>query len=445
MTSPKTAPPNKISDVNKAELVDKLIAAKLANADTSKISEFRKTLEKAYPYQRYFDNFSAALEAPNDFCQRQLQDELQNKYNLRLNVKSLIKLQPRTSTSNASHTYNLLQAAMLNFTDNEVASHYFSDDSELLADAQDTPDDGRANVKITAQQFAAMSRTLDLGNQYQNHLSRTFNVGSVQLNAMRLAKLNMKLAAYTKYFSNDIHQSLWLMLTNLTRGLEDISNGDIFQNGPIQLYSVQLFRKYLVDAVLIVCRLTDQSTQDRYLLYVPNDTGPGFYHSHDEYNCRVSLTVNLLGESPLRKLFASRLNKTDQGFLTSQLSSISFKDDITFHPLKQKLFKYIANRPLDTFFTNVRQCAVPVADINQSIHDKRRENPELHQRWALSESLTDDFSKRLRTYAPDALISEVFTGVENWASSEKLKALHQLLDLKENPTSSADGEPTPSL
>lgn len=446
MTSPTTAPLTRTSDENKTDPLDKLSAAKLANADISKISELRKTLKEAYPYQRYFENFSAALEAPNDFCKRQFQDQLQHKYNLRPNVKSLIKLQPRTSSSNASHTCNLLQAAMLNFTDTEVASDYFSDDSGLLAEAQDTPADGRANVKITARQLAAMSRTLDLGYQYQNHLSRTFNVGTVQFNAMRLAKLNMKLAAYTKYFSNDVHQSLWLMLKNLSSGPEDVSNGDIFHNAAIQLYSVQLFGKYLVDAVLIICRLTDQSTQDRYLLYVPNDTGPGFYHSPDEDNFRVTLAANLLGHSALRKLFGSRLNKRDQaGFLTQQLSAISFKDDITLHPLKQKLFEYIANRPLDTLFADARQCAVPVADINHSIHERRRENPERHQRWTLSQTVIDDFSKRQRTYATDELISEVFNGVEGWTSAEKLKTLHSLLDLKEQSLSNGDDDPTAAL
>lgn len=441
-----TDTPVNIKHLHTAKTIEHYLSEKLANADKRKITEYRETLEQAHPYQVFFDNLLAPLKTPEDFCRQRLQEALQNKYNSQLNPQDLIRLQPRHSVSKAMPLYTLLDAAMLNFTDIETAAHYFSDDSETLTDAQDIPTEGSTNTRIGARQFAALSRMLDLGVQYQNYISRTFNVSSVKLNALRLAKLNMKLATYSKYFSNDIHQSLWFMLKNLSRGSADIANGDNFNNAPLQLYSVELFGKYLVDAVLITCRLTDQSTQDRYLIYVPNDTGPGFYLNPDEDNCRITLAVKLLGQSPLRKLFASRLPKTDQnGFLTSHLSSISFIDDITFQPLKQRLFEYIASRHLDTFLADARQCAVPVADISSSNHQQRREPTELQQRRMLCESLTDDFSKRLRTCATDALISEVFSGVEGWTSAEKLHAIHQLLDLKEKSSLAGDVEPTAAL
>ncbi|MFJ2481482.1 dermonecrotic toxin domain-containing protein [Pseudomonas sp. NPDC087598] len=423
---------NEINDWDKATIVEKCLSGKLPNADQTRIAEYRSALKKALALQTFFETLLPSLDTPNKFCGRILRDELRKTYGTRFRVQDIIRLVPKARSEKAKHACTLLQAAMLNFTNAEAAANYFSADSATLSDAQDTPADSAANVQMTAQVFAALSRKLDLGDQYQKLITRTFEEPNVQLQAVQLGKLNMRMAAYNRYFSKDIQQFLLFMLTQFTEGNDDILNGDLFNNAPIQLCSVQIFGKYLVNAVLIICRLTHESTQDRYLLYVPDDKGSVFYHTDNEDNCRISLAASLLGQSSLRSVFAAQLNRSDQNdFLNEKLGVVSFTKDISFTPLSQGLFEYLFKRQLDKFASDVKQLAVPVAEVNQSMHDKRRENRALQQRPSLSETLMYDFNKRIRAGSPDALLSDVFSGVEDWTFSEKLLGLNALLNLKE--------------
>ncbi|POA46151.1 hypothetical protein C1893_21445 [Pseudomonas sp. MPR-ANC1] len=423
---------NEINDWDKAKIVEKFLTDKLPNADKTRIADYRSELKKALPLQTFFETLLPTLDSPNKFCGRILRDELRTTYGPRFRVQDLIKLVPKAGSEKDRHACTLLRAAMLNFTETEAAADYFSADSATLSDAQDAPAEGAADSRLTAQAFAALSRKLDLGDQYQKLIAQTFAGPDVQLQAMRLGKLNMRLAAYNRYFSKDIHLSQLFMLTQFTEGNDEIFNGECFNNAPIQLCSVQLFGKYLVNAVLIICRLTHESTQDRYILYVPDDKGSGFYQDDNEDNCRIRLAASLLGQSPLRNVFASQLNSSDQeDFLNEKLSVVSFSKDINFVPLSHGLFEYLFKRQLDKFASDVKQLAVPVAEVDQSMHDKRRENRALQQRPSLSETLIYDFSRRIRAGTPDTLLSEVFIGVEDWTFSEKLQGLNALLDLKE--------------
>ena len=423
---------NEINDWDKAKVVEKFLTNKVPNADKARIADYRSELKKALPLQTFFETLLPTLDNPNKFCGRILRDELRTTYGTRFRVQDLIKLAPKAGGDKVRHACTLLRAAMLNFTETEAAADYFSADSSTLSDTQDAPVEGAAESKITAQAFAALSHKLDLGDQYQKLLARTFAVPDIQLQAMRLGKLNMRLAAYNRYFSKDIHPSLFFMLTQFTEGNDDIFNGDHFNNAPIQLCSVQLFGKYLVNAVLIICRLTHESTQDRYFLYVPDDKGSSFYQDDNDDNCRIRLAASLLGQSPLRRAFASQLNSSDQdNFLNEKQAVVSFTKDISFAPLSQGLFEYLFKRKLDKFAADVKQLAVPVAEVNQSIHDKRRENRALQQRPSLYETLIYDFSRRIRAGTLDTLLSEAFIGVEDWSFSEKLQGLNALLELKE--------------
>lgn len=429
---PLTGVFNRINDWDKAKTIEKCITDKLPNADKTRIDAYRSALEKLLPYRTSFENLLAKIDNPTVFCRRKLQEELRIRYGTQFRVGDKIRLKPKASSKRGKHVYTLLQAAMLNFSSAEAAADHFSTDSETLADLSDAPAEGSTDSKITAHSFAALSRNLDLGNEYQKYVSHILRVSSVRLHAEQLARLDMKLAAYTRYFSDAIHQSVLLMLTQLVDGHKDILNGSTFNNSPVQLYSVQLFRKYVVDAVLIVCRLTNESTKDRYFLYVPEDPGSIFYQDDDEDNCRIRLAANMIGPTSLRELFASGLNQSDQEeFLKKNLHDISITEDISFSPLTQGLFNYLFTRKVNKFLSDAKRVAAPKADIDQSIDSNRRENTVLQQRPALSETVLYDFSQRIRRSAVDALLSEVFTGVEDWSCSNKHTALNKLLDIKE--------------
>ncbi len=342
--------------------------------DPVRLADFRTTVEEALPYRNRINELLNTLETPENFCRRTLQHVLNHAYARPLRINDSIRLKPAKATDQGLYTYTLLQAAMLNFTEDEVAAGYFSSDSEVLCNVEETSGNGSPPIKITAQAFAGLSRQLDLGGEYQKHVARTFKVSSIELFGSRLHKFNMKLAVYEKYFSNlDFPLHRLFTLLKLTNEDDDITHGQAFNNANIKLYSVQLFGKYTTDAVVIACRQTEQSTKDSYILYIPNDPAEGFYRDDNEEQCKYRLGVNFISNETLQKLLISQLTNAEQNvFPANNLSSISFVEDITFLPLEKGLYKHLFDRYLDKLSADARDIAVPVANVNDPAHADRR-------------------------------------------------------------------------
>jgi len=429
---------NEMGDRDKATVVAQFISDGLLKADPVRLGEFRALLDEALPYQNYIDQLLGNLETLEDFCMRKLRQALQQQYGGRFSVNDSIKLKPATAVDDGSHTYTLLQAAMLNFTEQEAAAGYFSDDSKTLPKV-----DGSPPTQITAQAFALLSRQLDLGGEYRKHISRTFRVSSLELISLRMHKTNMKLAAYEKYFSK-ANFPLYRLVTllNLAKGNEDIVYGDLFNNARIKLYSIQLFGKYMTDAVLITCRQTDHSTKDSYYVYIPNDAGDSFYQDDSEDQCRYRLAVNFVASKQLQELFISQLTHREQSeFRTLNLQSISFVENIAFIPLETGLYKHLFDRHLDKLTADTGELAVAVANVDEAAYANRRESQASLIGAAHLNSPNEDFNRRLRVYATDELLALVFASLDRWTAIEKHDALSRLVDLKKRLATTDSAKP----
>ncbi|VVN02263.1 dermonecrotic toxin domain-containing protein [Pseudomonas fluorescens] len=434
---------NEMGDRDKATVVAHFISDGLLKADPVRLGEFRALLDEALPYQNYIDKLLSKLETLEDFCKRKLGLALQQQYGGRFSVDDSIRLQPATAVDDDSHTYTLLQAAMLNFTQQEAAAGYFSDDSETLPKFDEQAPDDSTPTQISAQAFALLSRQLDLGGEYQKHISRTFRVSSIELISLRMHKINTKLAAYEKYFSKSNFPLYRLFtLLNLAKGNEDIVYGDLFNNASIKLYSIKLFGKYKTDAVLITCRQTDHSTKDSYYVYIPNDPGDSFYQDDSEDQCRYRLAVNFVASKELQELFISQLTHREQSeFRTLNLQSISFVENIAFIPLETGLYKHLFERHLDKLTADAGELAVAVANVNEAAYANRRENQASLAGEAHLNSPNEDFTRRLRVYATDELLALVFAGLDRWTAIEKHDALSRLLDLKKRLAATDSAKP----
>lgn len=435
---------NELGDQDKATVVAHFINDGLLKADPVRLGEFRALLDEALPYQNYIDQSLSTLETLKDFCKRKLRKALQQRYGRRFSVSDSIKLKPAAAVDDGAQTYTMLQAAMLNFTEQEAAAGYFSDDSRTLSKIDKKSADGSIPIQITAQAFALLSRQLDLGGNYQKHVSRTFRVSSFELISLRMHKTNMKLAAYAKYFSKPnfpLHRLITLL--NLAKGNEDIFHGDRFNNSSIKLQAIQLFGKYMTDAVLITCRQTDHSTKDSYYVYIPNDAGDSFYQDDSEEQCRYRLAVNLVASEELQELFISQLPHREQReFRALNLQSISFVEDIAFTPLETGLYKHLFDRHLDKLSADAGELAVAVANVNEPAYANRRQNQALRTDTAHLDNANEDFNRRMRVYASDELLALVFASLDRWTTVEKHDALSRLVDLKKRLAATDSGKPS---
>lgn len=459
----------KITDRDKTMPVEKFLSTKLSNFEPShksKIDEYRATLEEAFVLQNAVDQSLSTLETPSIFCKRKLNMMMRTKYPSWVTAKHKIKLKPKTSSDEADYSITLLQAAMLNFTDTEAAADYYSSDSEIVFSPGDLSDDDIPKEKITAEEFSALSRSLDLGNEYQKMIEEKFNTAQARADAVQLAMLNLKLAAYTKFFSKDIDEETWSTLKNLTDEKVDIANGRVPEQERILFYSVQLLGKYDTNTVMLIVSKNDP-TKNQYILYVPNDRGPGFYVYNTPEDFRRKFEYLLQHDTPLPKFLASQMNLFDQAACLAELKELqkakntgtvnrkersvstidlSGREYVTLTNLKaENLFAHISTLNLNTFITDTKRIAVPVNEVNLPTHANRRAHSHLHPRPPVSEQLTYSFRTRLRSSPVEALLSELFTGVEDWTVEEKKAGLLQLLDLKElrnqqPPSSTAEDE-----
>lgn len=459
----------KITDRDKTMPVEKFLSTKLSNFEPShksKIDEYRATLEEAFVLQNAVDQSLSTLETPSIFSKRKLNMMMRTKYPSWVTAKHKIKLKPKTSSDEADYSITLLQAAMLNFTDTEAAADYYSSDSEIVFSPGDLSDDDIPKEKITAEEFSALSRSLDLGNEYQKMIEEKFNTAQARADAVQLAMLNLKLAAYTKFFSKDIDEETWSTLKNLTDKKVDIANGSAPEQERILFYSVQLLGKYDTNTVMLIVSKNDP-TKNQYILYVPNDRGPGFYVYNTPEDFRRKFEYLLQHDTPLPKFLASQMNLVDQAACLAELKELqkakntgtvdrkersvstidlSGREYVTLTNLKaENLFAHISTLNLNTFITDTKRIAVPVNEVNLPTHANRRAHSHLHPRPPVSEQLTYSFRTRLRSSPVEALLSELFTGVEDWTVEEKKAGLLQLLDLKElrnqqPPSSTAEDE-----
>jgi hypothetical protein len=418
--------------------------------DPPQLDKFRQAINQAIPYHHYFEKRASALQTLENFCRRELRHALKQKYGMRFSVNDLIKLAPANTKDQTAHTLTLLQAAMLNFTDKEAAAGYFSSDSGTLPEPGKTPGRGPSETRIGAQEFAAFSRELDLGGAYVTYISRTLKEERFKRLGAQLHRHNMELAVYEKYFIKPhghdedspcgefpAHQLLALVRFIYAGGKEDISTGDSFDKGTIQLHALQLFGKYTTDVILITFRQSAESTKDSYILYVPNDLFDGFYKAKEPANNKLCFTYQFLTKAQFRESIKSQLAIAEQHeFSLKTISNTG--SDVALIPLQKGLYQHLFDRYVDKFLADAKEFAVPVVNINEPAYAGRREKMALGY-FTHVKSPTDDFINRLRTHPTDRLLNTVFTSVNSWPITERHQALIRLLDLKKPSPADNDG------
>ncbi|WP_277758780.1 DUF6543 domain-containing protein [Pseudomonas sp. A34-9] len=409
--------------------------------DPGKLADFRKAIDQAIPFHHYFESLVSKLVNLDQFCRIRLRHVLRQKYGMRFSVDDLIRLAPANSKDQTSHTLSLLQAAMLNFTDEEAAAGYYSSDSGTLPQLRKTANRGSSDLRITAQEFAVLSRELDLGRAYLTYLSRVLKDARTKRLGAQLHKHNFELFAYEKYFTKPHgkdslgaefppHQLHALVQLLYSRG--DIYTDDLFYNGKIQLHALQLFGKYTTDVTLITWRHSTEAKKDSFILYVPYDSGDGFYKSESSIEYTDRFINEFFLREEFRELIKSQLPIAEQHeFSLKTLEHIN--SEINFIPLQKGLYQHLFDRYVDKFFADVKEFAVPVANINEPAYANRREKAALGEHLTHLKSPTDDFITRLRTNPTDRLLDTVFDSVNIWPVTEKHQALVRLLELKKTP------------
>ena len=233
----------------KAELPDWYLKASVANRH-----HLKQLLEERWRLQAEVDQLFEGLQHDVDaFAAPLLRDALKAKFNidedpntlsLQLTVPSKIIFGIDTGAS-IVRSSTLLAAALHNFEEAETQEGAFRAGSGVFRkDAQGSP---VRDTHITAQQFAALCRTLDIGAQYQTHIEAQLHPADPTLRrtlaqrSMASEKAAFRYEALVSHLKGDVSAGAYDRLREIVEGKRDVNlNGRPLLNHRLSLMGFKL-------------------------------------------------------------------------------------------------------------------------------------------------------------------------------------------------------------
>jgi hypothetical protein len=175
------------------------------------------------------------------------------------------------SDGKTSRTVSLLDAALHNFSRDEIYTH----DSEFI-----TRPDARGHFaiksikhRLSIEQFQSLCRKLDIGAQYERHLKQFLlsgnrlarNVLRHKINASQKSALNV--AAHMALMKKDISQEAY----DLVQGMLDDRADMKWQGQSVGYYNLTMMDTTLIGIVVITGKLSASSGPVPLIAYVPHD------------------------------------------------------------------------------------------------------------------------------------------------------------------------------
>ncbi|VVP72643.1 hypothetical protein PS918_01456 [Pseudomonas fluorescens] len=236
--------------------------------------------QRAWKAQNDADKLFAKLEQIDAFAEPLLKARLKEAYGIEVDVKATyLRLYfPKetpwyvidTQVGHASRTVSLLEAALHNFATSET----FTDDSDYISqpDARGHFEIVSLKTKMPIEQFKGLCRELDLGGQYEKHLSEFLLTKEpvaealIKLRATRNQKAALEAAAYMALKKKDITTEAF----DVVMGTIESKTGLTLDGKVMQCCELSMLDASLTGIVLFTAKEQSNRT-DKLIAYVPHD------------------------------------------------------------------------------------------------------------------------------------------------------------------------------
>lgn len=400
------------------------------------------------------------LKGLDAFCQPLLADALDARFGKRFNpVQDRffgITLHGHADPSSVTHT--LLEAAMHNYERGESVTDGFDRFSLLGADGLPHPE------KMKYEEFVDLSRHLNLGQKYQDHLKSVLEPESREDDGPNVARLNMR----GLFISNDrADLELYARAATLRKQVSGPVGAAIIDlamnrpspslNGhPLLIQGLRLLEHDIMRVAVIRPARTWTFTQVPLVLHIPQDPICPMKEyasmAEIESDLRTRLMdlkyqqffAGLIGERN-RASFFERLNR--HLFPLQPMDGNRFTTGLWEHrpdhsaqlliesdPIEGNLFRSMYAQQMSLIKDNARFLAVPTEDEDALSRRKRL------QRW-LNLGLTlanvaalyvPLLGNLLFVYASAELVSEVYHGLEDLSHDDFEQGIGHLMDAASN-------------
>lgn len=442
-------------DLDKAEVLQTSIPQWLANADPTALQALRAAFEQSFLVQGKATTMLERLKPLDAFCNEQLTAFLKDKWKIEIDVvRAMLDITKTTYTSTglppisyvvnkSTSSRSLLQAAMENFTQDEV------DSEELLTGAvMRLGVNAQLGAEITPKNFAALCRELDLGARYQRHIDEvlalpvrstngTSSTGRVSTADIRWLKLlDMQVALHMAYLKKDVSSGVYTMLQRvIAQDVPAVQTRDALFDGAAVSWQGLIVHDVCISGVLVFTKASiDTDSKARCVVYMPNEPRRPFfeYASLDEFKVYLSLKLQT---GSYRKFFVEQY--------------LQGHDKVDFFTRfdRNKTLGALAASPADTCFADfffssfvskiqedARILAVPTADVDEQ---QRQKTIEMLLDGGLllfnaASFFVPVIGQLMMAAAVVDIVSEVYEGAVDWSHGDRTEALSHLLSVVEN-------------
>ncbi|KIF62219.1 hypothetical protein NX10_11810 [Pseudomonas fluorescens] len=439
-------------DLDTAESLEKSLPTYLLTASAATLNKLDEINRELHTLQVKVDKNLTRLKPLHSFCISELTAALNEKwpasYNVGEDVLSLPgvdcgcdgKATDQADIDLVKHaTQTLLQAAMQNFTEDEEQADGFPAGSlvrvkSVLAGVKD----------LTPAAFAALCRKLDLGKKYQEHLQQVFGLRDdcgkvVATSAMTrdiaaLKQSLLELDAHLAQLKGDITAAGLRMLQDLMLA-EGVASAQHLRYGkdPMIMQGIRILDSCVWGVVVFSKRSVEQNPEDGCMVYMPGEPERAVYE-YPSFNAFKRYLAQQLKSTEYQGYFAGSLDEDDKADFFKALAEKPDLGVVEHWPINVPLFDFMVQSHVGKLQIDARKLAVPTADIDEEIRQKRL--LDFIQRGVTVASVAGLFvpvlGQLMMGVAVGQLLGEVYDGVEDWRRGDHQEALSHLLSVVEN-------------
>lgn len=289
-------------------------------------------------------------------------------------------------------------------------------------------------LSISPERFASLCHALDLGKQYQQHISHLYENPATQTNVRTLSitaqKDHLRQVAQTAFMKNEITEAGRTMINALVDG----ERAPLFHDKPVRCHSLSMFNAALDQVVVFSADRLDSGREESIIVYLP---GAPLYPLKEYPSVaafKSDLRINLLNPA-YQTLFRSYVEKKEQPHFFKRLEQAAYDKYGQFDAnanlylrdatINVDLFGYLQDRHLLRLKANARDLLVPSADVDEAARKLRLAYWESIGLNALNAAafFVPVLGAVMAVVAAVQLVGEIIDGFNAWEAGDTDEAL----------------------
>lgn len=389
-------------------------------------AQLKRALGAVTPLDRFAEPLLSQALADAGLVEVDLRTAQLNVVYFRPNPPIAASLPPSFTRTEQRQT--LLAAALQNFHQRETAAEGFARGSCLL-DAHEQP------LAMSPVRFAEICRSLDLGQQYQNHLKSHLldeAAGPAVATAMEQAlRINLEVAAVVARARNEIDQATFQPILHLLAAQQPDA-------ATLRCHSLRLLGKRLIGALAMELRQADKLLG--VIAWLPDDPyAPVSWHASWQ---SLYLTLGLRLRSGGYRIYIQRLiaerdrvgfNAVLKARLAKGGNDVPLEVDGRHFAIEGDVFASLRREQLDKMLDDARVLAVPTGD-----EDSEDRRARLHAYLelgldvlGLAAFFVPGLGEVMLGVIAVQIAGDVYEGYEDWQLGDREAALEHLFNVAE--------------